>query len=82
MPSDADALPLAPALNSLADTVDPPDDLVTGDARVDEGGHQPFHRQGVAVTDAAGFYRDTDLVTTGFGQLSLLELEGATGFRD
>src|SRR5205814_10324736 len=79
----ADTCPVAPLpLRHVgADLVDPSGDLVAGNARQLETRLGPHPDQRVAVTDAARFHLDADLVRRRLRQPALDELEGTAGFR-
>ena len=79
MPSDADALPLSPARDALADCVDRSDHLMPGHARVLDAGECPKLGEGVAVADSAGLDPDPHTAWCWLRDRTLDQLERSIG---
>lgn len=78
MPGTPDTLPAFETGDSLADSDDITNNLMTRDPGED-GAHQPLLDQGVRVADATGNDLDKDLARLGLYQINLLELERPIG---
>jgi hypothetical protein len=75
VPTDPDPLPFRPHPDAWPHRVDQPDDLVPRHPGVLDVGEDPFHREGVAVADAASLDLDADLARTGFGNVAFDQFE-------
>jgi len=80
MPADSDALARLPVGNVSTNGVDAAGNFVSGNAWILDAGPVALFYQGVAVTDAAGFDLNPDLVAGGVWDVSFDEFEVTAGF--
>src|SRR5262249_32563771 len=67
-----------PRGDAAADSVDPADDLVAGDARVGDAGPGPILHESIAVANATCFHFDANLRRPWLGNRPIDQLECST----